>query len=314
MQNRYHCLVVDLMHESLLPMLSQASIEADYRPDIKRDEFEQIADKYEIMVVRSKFFFDEELLSYCKRLKILCRAGAGVDNIDVNAAEKKNIIILNAPEGNRDAVAEHTVGMILTLFNKLHKADAEVRKKIWDREGNRGYELKSKTVAIIGYGYMGSAVAERLSGFGCRVIGYDKYKTQYSNSFITECNMQQIFAEADIVSLHVPLTEETRFMINKNWINSFEKNIWLINTSRGEILLLRDLVESLKQGKIKGVALDVLENEKLNTMTQQQSEAFEYLKNCDNVLFSPHVAGWTHESYVRINEVLIDKLKKTLSH
>ncbi|MFA0960701.1 2-hydroxyacid dehydrogenase [Roseivirga sp. BDSF3-8] len=303
------CLIIDRMHESLMPMLEEAGIKPDYRPDIKREEILNIADRYEGMVVRSKTPLNEELISRAEKLKFIARAGAGLDQIDVEVVRKRNIYLVNAPEGNRDALAEHGVGMLLALFNNLLRADREVRNKVWDREGNRGIELMGKTIGLIGCGYMGQAFAKRLSGFGCKVLGYDKYKKGFSDDFVIEATLDELFRETDILSLHVPLTSETKAWINEEFLSKFKKAIFLLNTSRGEIVPLRALRAALESGKVKGAALDVLENEKLKTLTDRQIQDFEYLVASDQVIFSPHVAGWTHESYVKINETLVNKLK-----
>lgn len=305
-------LIIDKMHLSLLQMLEALEIQADYQPDIPKDEVVKILSGYEGLIVRSKLFIDDLVLNHAPKLKYICRAGAGIDNLDVYAIEKRGIKILNAPEGNRDAVGEHVVGMLLALFNQMLLADRQVRQKIWDREGNRGFELKGKTVGLIGYGFMGKEVARRLSSFDCKIIAYDKYLKHYSDQFVEESSLDRLFNEADVLSLHVPLTAETRMMVNNDFLSRFKKTIWLINSARGEILSLRDLVMALENGKVCGAALDVLENEKINKLNPEQQKDFDYLSTCDRVILTPHVAGWTYESYERINEVLVDKLRKEL--
>jgi D-3-phosphoglycerate dehydrogenase len=304
------CLIIDEMHSSIIPLLTEAGMEPHYHPDITKEEVESIIKNYQGIIIRSKINVDEKLLEKAQSLIFIARAGAGVDNIDVKAVERKGIRLLNAPEGNMDALAEHTVAMILTLLNRIHISDREVRKGIWNRESNRGFELKGKCVGIIGYGYMGKAVAKRLKAFDCNVLAFDKYLKNYSDDFARESSQEEIFEKAELVSFHVPLTYETKGMINYSYLSSFRKNFWLINTARGEILILKDLVELLKEGKIRGAALDVLENEKLSELSKEQREAFDYLSHSDKVLMTPHVGGWTHESYHRINEVLVEKIKK----
>ncbi|MGB3179819.1 MAG: NAD(P)-dependent oxidoreductase [Cyclobacteriaceae bacterium] len=303
------CLIIDRMHESLMPMLQDAGISPDYRPDIKRDEILKVVGNYEGMIVRSKTPIDEELLQQAHSLKFIGRAGAGLDQIDVEAVGKRDIKLVNAPEGNRDALAEHGVGMLLALFNKLMWADRQVREGIWDREGNRGVELMGKTVGLIGYGYMGQAFARRLIGFGCKVLAYDKYKHGFSDSFVAEATLEQLYSSAEILSLHTPLTNETRGWIDEDFLGKFQNDIYLLNTSRGEIVPFNALRACLVNGKLKGAALDVLENEKLVKLNDSQKSDFDYLVSSSNVIFSPHVAGWTHESYVKINETLVTKLK-----
>lgn len=302
-------LIIDKMHESISAMLAAIGFEADYRPEISREDvYRQIAG-YEVVFVRSKIRIDDRLLEVAPALKVVGRAGAGVDQVDVEALKRRNITLINAPEGNRDAVAEHAVGMLLCLFNKMLIADAKVRQGIWDREGSRGLELMGKTVGIIGYGYMGAALAQRLQGFGCRILAFDKYRSGYGTTLVEESGQEQIWEEADILSLHIPLTAETRFMVNSNYLQRFKKNIFILNTARGEVLSLSALQEGMENGKVLGAALDVMENEKLQQLSAEQKKVFHYLVNSDRVLLTPHVAGWTQESYVKINKILVEKLK-----
>jgi D-3-phosphoglycerate dehydrogenase / 2-oxoglutarate reductase len=303
------CLIIDEMHPSIIPMLEQISVRPDYHPGISREEILAMIGNYEGIMIRSKTSIDKELLSKAAKLKFIARAGSGMDQIDVEEAKRRNILIINAPEGNRDALGEHCVGLMLSLLNKIYISDDQVRKGVWDREGNRGYELKGKTVGLIGYGFMGSAVAEKLKSFQCRVIAYDKYRKDFSDEYVREVSLEQILEETDILSLHIPLSAETRGMIDEKYFSRFRKEIWFINTARGEILPLSALNKSLKTGKVRGAALDVLENEKLNKLNQEQLHDFNELIASDRVLLTPHVGGWTHESYVRINEILAGKIK-----
>jgi len=285
------CLIVDKMHPSIVPLLTEIGYQADYLPNISRAEvLEQISD-YEGLIVRSKLHIDAELIEQAASLKFVARAGAGLDQLDEDTLKEKNINILNAPEGNRDAVGEHTLGMLLNLLNHISRADRQIRRGVWDREGNRGVELMDKTVGIIGYGNMGQAFARRLSGFDVQVLAYDKYRTNYSDRFAREATMGEIFQQAEIISFHVPLTPETQFLVDKLYLSNFDKNIFLLNTARGKIITLATLVEALISGKIRGAALDVLENEKLQQLTPQQQVAFDQLCQSDRVLFTPHVAG-----------------------
>lgn len=303
------CLIVDEMHPSIIPLVKGIGMEPVYRPDITKEEVKSIIGDYSGLLVRSKLTITKEILENASRLEFIGRAGAGVDNIDVDEAARRNIHLVNAPEGNMDALAEHAVAMLLTMLNRIHLSDREVRKKIWNREGNRGHELKKKTVAIIGYGYMGRAVAKRLKAFECDLIAYDKYLKNFSDEIVKEVSCEDVFEEADIISFHIPLTAETRNMVNYDYLRRFKKNVWLVNTARGEILVLKDLIRLLEEGKIQGAALDVLENEKLDKLTEEQKKNFEYLSDSDKVLLTPHVGGWTFESYERINEVLVEKIK-----
>jgi D-3-phosphoglycerate dehydrogenase / 2-oxoglutarate reductase len=263
-------------------------------------------------LIRSKTKIDREFLSFCAKLEFIGRAGAGLDLIDLQAVEEKNIKVFAANEGNSDAVAEHTIGMILMLFNKLNFADAEVRQGIWHREENRGIELCGMTVGIIGYGNMGKALSQRLIGFGVKTLAFDTDAKKILNEefFAKRATMQDIFEEADIVSIHVPLTEQTRMMVNDDFINQFKKNFFLINTSRGEVASTKAILNGLQNKKIRGVCLDVLENEKLSQLTLEQKEVYSQLFQQKNVILTPHIAGWTVESYRKINEVLVGKLRE----
>ncbi len=300
------------MHPSLFTMLDGAGAAYHYDPHISRLNLVGQIAGYDGLIIRSKTTVDEEILEKAGRLRFIGRAGAGLDLIDLQAAERRGIRVFHAGEGNRDAVAEHTVGMLLALLAHIAKADREVRRGIWDREGNRGRELGRMTVGIIGYGNNGRATARRLSGFGCRVLCYDKYLTQYGGAYAQEAEPEQIMEEADVLSLHIPLTDETRLMVDDAWIGRAGKPFYLINIARGEIVSLPALVRGLQSGKVLGAGLDVLENEKLNKLTPDQQEAFDYLRHSDQVILTPHVAGWTQESYVRINEVLVRQLKEVI--
>lgn len=307
-QNHLSILIADEMHPSLFTMLDEAGFTYIYQPKITRSELLEQIGFFEGLIIRSKTTVDEEVLSRASHLQFIGRAGAGLDLIDLEAAERRNIRVFHAGEGNRDAVAEHSVGMLLALLANILKADREVRQGVWDREGNRGYELGNLTVGLIGYGNNGRATAQRLSGFNCRILAYDKFLTNYADTFVEEATLNQIIAEADVLSLHIPLTDETRMMINDLFIEHFAKPFYLINIARGEIVSLAAVVRGLESGKIRGACLDVLENEKLAKLTPDQQTAFDYLRQSDRVVLTPHVAGWTHESYVRINEVLVKQL------
>jgi D-3-phosphoglycerate dehydrogenase len=301
-------LIIDRMHESITPMLQEIGYSVDYRPSIRREEIMQILPEYTGILVRSKTPIDAELLRQADQLRFVGRAGAGIDQLDVEELDRRNIAILNAPEGNRDALGEHALGMLLCLANNINTGDLRVRQRVWDREGHRGFEVKGKTVALIGFGQMGSAFAEKLSGLACRVIAYDKYKTNFATDKVEQVSMEDVFEQADIVSFHVPLTTETRTMVNQAYLERFKKPIVLLNTSRGEVVSLSDLLQTIESGKVKAAALDVLENEKLDTLTPAQKEIFDRLILSDKVLLTPHVGGWTFESYERINAVLVEKI------
>jgi D-3-phosphoglycerate dehydrogenase / 2-oxoglutarate reductase len=303
------CLIVDSMHESLFDMLREIGWAYDYQPSITRDEIKNIHQGYDGLMVRSKTQIDRDLLGEHPTVKFIARAGAGIDNLDVKYLEEKRISILHASEGNRDAVGEYTIGALLSLMRNIPRADREVRSMIWHREENRGEEIMGKTIGIVGYGNMGSAFARRLSGFGCNVLAYDKYKSGFSDQFVREASMEEIYQKADILSLHIPLTGETRGMVNAAYTGRFSKAIILINTARGEIVSLTDLVASLESGKVRGAVLDVLENEKLHALSETQRKALISLSEKTNVIFTPHIAGWTFESHVKINVALVQKIK-----
>ncbi len=306
-------LFIDSVHPVLMGDFIDMRFKCDYFPEYKKEDYEMIIHEYFGVIIRSKIKLDKHILEKANQLKFIGRVGAGLENIDVEFAEKKGIKCFNSPEGSRDAVGEHTVGMILSLLNNLNRADKEVRQGKWNREKNRGTEIRKKTIGIIGYGNMGSAYAEKISGFGANVIAYDKYKFNYSDKFVTETDLETIFKETDILSLHVPLTEETTYMVDNNFINKFKKEIYLINTSRGKVVKTNDLVKNIQSGKIKGVALDVLEYEELsyeNLIKENFTEAFKFLINSDKVILSPHIAGWTYESEYKLAKVLMDKIKE----
>ncbi|MCF2490905.1 2-hydroxyacid dehydrogenase [Dyadobacter sp. CY347] len=305
-------LIADSMHPSLFDMLINQGWEYDYHPEFRREDILTHISGYEGLMIRSKTNVDEEMLSAATKLRFIARAGAGLDLIDLEAAAKHHIEVFHAGKGNRDAVAEHALGMLLALFNNILRADRQVRSGTWDREGNRGVELMKKTVGIIGYGNNGSATAQRLSGFGCRVLAYDKYRDNYGDAYAVESSLEDIMQQADVVSLHIPLTELTRYLVDDDFVNNFSKPFYLLNLSRGETVSLDAVVKGLKSGKILGACLDVLENEKINKLTSAQQEAFDYLRASDNVVLTPHIAGWTHESYVRINEVLVEQIRDWL--
>ncbi len=303
------CLIIDPMHVSIFEMLNNIGWQG---VDVSAKSIEEIKmqiNSYEGLFVRTRTRVDEKLLGDAPSLKFIARAGAGQDNIDLDFLNKHNIPLVHASEGNRDAVGEHTLGVLLSLLRNIPKADAEVRNATWLREENRGTELMGKAVGIIGYGNMGQAFAKRLLGFDCEVLAFDKYKKHFSDKYAKEATMEELFDRTDVLSLHIPLTNETKGMVNDEFLKRFVKPIVLVNTARGAIIQLSTLASAMKSTKVKGAALDVLENEKLATLSVEQQEAFTYLTQQTNVVFTPHIAGWTHESHVKINTVLIEKLR-----
>jgi D-3-phosphoglycerate dehydrogenase len=304
-------LFIDSNHPLLHETLIKAGNICDLNYDWSKEEIENNIHLYDGIVIRSKIKITPKIIDKATNLKFIARAGAGMENIDVSYAESKGIKCLHAPEGNRDAVAEHALGMLLSLFNNLCRANTQVRQGKWIREGNRGVELMGKTIGIIGYGNMGSAFAERLKGFGVKVLVYDKYKKNFGNDFIIESTLDTIFEQADLLSLHTPLTEETHYLINDSFLNKFKKNIYIINTARGKSLNTADLVQNLKSGKVLGACLDVLEYEMTsfeNLDITTLPDAFQYLIQSNKILLSSHIAGWTNESNEKISKVLADKI------
>jgi len=278
-----------------------------------KEEIEKIICGYDGIIIRSRFEIDKHFIDKAKNLKFIARAGSGMENIDVEYANSKRIKCFNASEGNRQAVAEHALGMILSLFNNLNRSDKEIRNGKWKREKNRGHELSGKTIGIIGFGNNGAAFSKVLSGFDVEILSYDKYLEDYKY----KSTMEEIYNKADIISLHIPLTEETTYLVNENFINNFEKNFYLINTARGKCVNTKSLVNSMKEGKIKGVCLDVLEYEKTSFEKLSENgftEEMKYLIDSENTILSPHVAGWTVESNVKISEILFQKIKENFKN
>lgn len=305
---------LDTNHPLLINQLQQIGFKNDEDYTSSKEEIEQKIALYDGIIIRSRFKIDRSFLDAATNLKFIGRVGAGLENIDCEYAEAKGIQLIAAPEGNRTAVAEHALGMLLNLMNKLSYVDREVRNGIWKREENRGIEIEGKTVGIIGYGTMGKAFAQRLKGFDCNVICYD-IKPNVGNENAVQVSLQELQKQTDILSLHTPQTPETYHLINKQLINGFEKPFWFINTARGKSVNTNDLVEALKSGKIKGAGLDVLEYEKSsfeNMFSDNElPKAFKYLITADNVLLSPHIAGWTIESKEKLAQIIVDKIKAT---
>lgn len=301
-------LFVDTVHPMLWEELEKEGFHCIEAYGLSKEEVKAISSDTYGIVIRSRFKIDAPFLDACQELRFIARAGSGMENIDEEFATSKGIACLNAPEGNRQAVAEHALGMLLSLFNTLNTADLEVRKGLWKREENRGIELNGKTVGIIGYGHNGSAFADVLGGFGVKLLAYDKYKSNYSEKAI-ESDMQTIFNEADILSLHIPLTDETHHLVNDEFIQRFKKPFYLINTSRGQCVKTVDLLDAMQDGKVLGACLDVLEDEKTSFEKLENSVDFQRLIQSKKVILSPHVAGWTKESKLKLAQVLLEKIK-----
>ena len=301
-------LLLDKNHPLITEQLSEKGfvLEEDFS-----SSYEQVLEKihlYEGIIIRSRIPLDAHFLEKAKNLKFIARVGAGMENIDTTKAQELGIKLINSPDGNKDAVAEHVLGTLLVLMNRLFISSNEVKKGIWLREENRGEEILGKTFGIIGYGNMGKALAKRLSGFGCKTLFYD-IKPNLSDEFATQVSLQELQENADILSLHTPLTEDTLYMIDEEFISKMKKNFYFINTARGKNLKTSALVNALKSGKIKGACLDVLEYEKTSFENlETKNEDLEYLLNSEKAIITPHIAGWTHESKIKLAQVIVDKI------
>ena len=300
------------------PLLIEQLIKAGYKNEedytSSKSDIEQIISGYDGIVIRSRFKFDRTFIDAGTNLKFIARVGAGLESIDIPYAESKGITLISAPEGNCNAVGEHTLGMLLSLFNKLNKADLEVRKGLWHREENRGIELDGKTVGMIGYGNMGKAFSKKLKGFDCKVICYD-IKEHVGDKNATQVSLKTFQKEVDVVSLHTPWTPITNSMVNSNFINQFSKSFWLLNTARGKSVVTSDLISALKTGKILGAGLDVLEFEKSSfesLFSNETPTSLSDLLSMENVILSPHIAGWTLESKEKLAQVIADKIVRKL--
>ena len=304
-------LFIDIIHPLLKGKLEKLNYHCDTAYKKSKSEIEEIISNYQGIIIRSRFKIDKQFIDKATNLKFIARAGSGMENINTEYAQIKNIKCYNAAEGNRKAVAEHAIGMLLSLFNNLNKADLAVRNQIWEREANRGVELSGKTIGIIGFGNNGSAFAKALKGFNVSILAYDKYLNNYTH----QSDMENIYKKADIVSLHIPLTEETTSLVDDNFINSFEKDFYLINTARGKCVNTISLVKGLNNGKIKGACLDVFECEKTsfeNLSKDGLTTEIQYLIDSEKTILSPHIAGWTQESNIKIAKILLGKITSSL--
>lgn len=302
---------VDTNHPLLINQLRAMGFENDEDYSSSKEVIQAKIHEYDGLIIRSRFGIDRAFLDAAIKLKFIGRLGAGLENIDCDYAQQKGVQLLAAPEGNRNAVGEHSLGMLLCLFNKLNQADREVRSGQWLREANRGVELDGKTIGLIGYGNMGKAFAKKLSGFEVKVLCYD-IKPNVGDANAKQVSLDEFFEKADVVSLHTPQTPQTLGMVDAHFIKAFKKPFWLINTARGKSVVTKDVVAALKSGKILGAGLDVLEYEKSSfedLFTSQMPEAFQYLIQAKNVLLTPHVAGWTVESKEKLAQTIVDKIK-----
>lgn len=302
---------LDKNHPILIKQLESAGAINHEDYSSPKETIEKIINHYDGIVIRSRFKIDSQFIDAATNLKFIARVGAGLESIDIPYAENRGVTLISAPEGNKNAVGEHTLGMLLSLFNNLNKADRELRIGAWNREANRGTELDGKTVGLIGYGNMGRAFAKKLKGFNCTVLCYD-IKDNVGNKNATQVSLKTLQELADVLSLHVPWTPLTNKMINTDFINSFQKPFWLFNTARGKCVVTSDLVTAMKNGKILGAGLDVLEYENLSFESlftdKVLPKALEELLQLDNVLVSPHIAGWTVESKIKLAEITVEKI------
>lgn len=302
---------IDSVHPILEQRLTQAGFVCQRHFKTAFEELTKILPNAYGLVLRSRFTIDAAFLAHCPQLKFIARSGSGLENIDRQTCEFKQIRLYNSPEGNRNAVAEHALGMLLSLLNKLNKADKEVRSGIWSREQNRGEELDGKTVGIIGYGNNGAAFAKKLRGFDVKVLAFDKYKSGFGDHFVQECTLEAIQQQADILSFHIPQNKETKYLFNQEFLQQMQKPFYLLNLSRGKIVDTEALIRGLQLGRIKGAGLDVLEYEQKSFeafFDREMPPAFQALIQQENVVLTPHVGGWTTESYVKLSSVLADKI------
>ena len=306
-------IIIDDVHPILIQELKKNGFVCHYRPTITRKELLPIISQYTGIVVRSKTKIDRELIDAAPNLKIIGRYGAGMENIDTNYAASKGIVCVNAPEGNRNAVAEHAIGLLFALLNNICIADKQVKSGIWDRNNNWGHEITGKTIGIIGYGNTGSTFSKKLQGFDVTILAYDKYKQGFGNQLVKEVSLETIFENADVLSLHIPLTDKTNNMVNRQFIEKFRKPFIFLNTSRGQIVNTSDLVAAIENGKITGAGLDVLEYEKTDFEAMSSNNpTLKKLLTFNNVILTPHIAGWTYQSYEKLGKVLAEKIIKTL--
>ncbi|MGX5818581.1 NAD(P)-dependent oxidoreductase [Chitinophaga lutea] len=301
-------LITAKVHEYLIDQLKAKGMTVLYEPSITYDGVMQVIRECTGMIVTTRIRVDRAMLDAAANLSWIGRLGSGMELIDVAYAESRGIRCVSSPEGNMDTVGEQAVGMLIMLWHNLLKSSFELREHIWERDGNRAIELGGKTVGIIGYGHTGGAFARKLRGFGMNVLAYDKYKTGFGNEYVRESSLEEILQEADVVSFHLPLTEETRYMGNRDLFRAFRKPPVVINTSRGKVVRTADVIASLEAGEVSGACLDVLENEKLETFSQVEKDEFQYLLRHPRVVVTPHIAGYSHEASIKMAQVVLDKL------
>ena len=302
-------LFIDTTHKYLIDQLEKKNIVCDFEFSKTKSQIEKIIAKYDGIVIRSRFKIDKKFIDAAKKLKFIARAGSGLENIDTKYAEQKKIKCINAAEGNKQAVAEHALALILNLFNKINQANNELKSGKWLREENRGIELSGKKIGIIGFGNTGSSFVNLLKNFNLELLVYDKYKKNYEY----KSSLKEIFEKAEILSLHVPLNDETKKYIDKSFINKMKKPFYLINTSRGQCVDTKALIRGIKENKVKGACLDVFEHEKTSFEKLKRNRDLTFLLNSNKTILTPHIAGWTTESYFKIAKILSEKIISELS-
>ncbi len=295
-------------HDYLIDALQKKGYKILYLPEINQNELIPLIAVAEGLVVTTRLFIDKDIIDRAAKLKWIARLGSGMELIDVDYAEAKGIKCVSSPEGNRNAVAEHALGMVLGIFHKIYSSSQEVKNGEWIRDANRGTELLGKTIGIIGFGNTGSSFAKLLSSFNVTILAYDRYKSGFGEEYIKEANLEQIYHDADVISFHLPLTSETKYMANDGFFNSLQKRPFIINTSRGKVINTASLITALKENKISGAALDVLENENLNKLSDSEKDKMNFLTGQTNVIITPHIAGYSHEAFYKMSSIILEKL------
>lgn len=301
-------LITDYVHPILPQTFEKNGYSVVYDKDIKLEKTKEIIEDFSGIIINSKTKMYREMIDAAPKLEFICRLGSGMEIVDIPYAKSKGIKVINTPEGNCNAVGEHTMGLLLSVANNLSRCDQEVKKGIWEREKNRGFEIMGKTIGIIGFGHTGKAFASKLQGWGVDLIAYDKYAPEWDEDYVKSVSLNEVIEQADIVSFHLPYNDETHHYFDERFLENCKENLVVLNASRGKVVDTKSLIKGLKSGKLRGAGIDVFENEKVHTYTDSEKKMYAELWAFDNVVLSPHVAGWTHESLRRISEIIIKKL------